>query len=182
MCCSRQTAWPEQGSWGVRTAGLPPGHSAQGVLLQRGFVSPAPAGTIRSTLGSSITMAGPCRGAVPPKTQLCPKVRAGDSPQGTQSSSCTQGSRGDPQRCRGAQLFPGTSPDLPGIQGPLLSSVAAQARCEISPLEMLQPGFMASVVSLSWLQLGKGWRGMKGAAAGGMAGEHFKGSRDTESR
>lgn len=45
-----------------------------------------------------------------------------------------------------------------------------------------QPGFMASVVSLSWLQLGKRWRGMKGAATGGMSGEHFKGSRDTESR
>lgn len=37
---------------------------------------------------------------------------------------------------------------------------------------------MASVVSLSWLQLGKRWRGMKGAAPGGMSGEHFKGCRD----
>lgn len=126
---------------GVSTAGAPPGLSAQGVLLQQGFVSPAPAGGIKSTLGSSETTAGPCTGAVPPKPQLCSRVRSSapgwGSPQGTQKQLLGPGKPEGPPTMLWSSALPRTSPDLPGIQGPLLSSAAARARCEISPVEML---------------------------------------------
>lgn len=169
------------GMLGVSTAGAPPGLSAQGVLLQQGFVSPAPAGGIKSTLGSSETTAGPCTGAVPPNHSFAPGSgalpQAGAHPRAPRGSSWAQGSQRDPQRCCGAQLFP--EPALTCLGFKALSYLLQQLGLVVKSPQWRcwQPGFMASVVSLSWLQLGKSWRGMKGAARAGMAGEHFKGSQ-----
>lgn len=168
---------PRAGILGIPGSWIPSWPFCTGGSAEAGLCQPSSCRMIKSTLGSTKTTAGPRRGAVPPKTQLRPGLRAGDSPQGTQGQLLHPGKLRDPQRCRGAQLFPGTSPDLPGIQGPLLSSAAARARCEISPLEML-PARIYGFCSFPFMApAGKCWRGMKGAARGGMAGEHFKGSR-----
>lgn len=130
------------------------------------------------------------RGAVPPKIHHCPGVRPGElcprlgtHPRAPRGSSCTQGSRRDPQRCRGAQLCPGTSPDLPGIQSPLLSCAAARARCEISPLEMLAARIYGFCSFPFMAPAGEGLARDERCCCSGRDGrEHFKGSRDTESR
>lgn len=55
--------------------------------------------------------------------------------QGCVSAAPAAVTRGDPQRSSRAQLFLGTSRNLPQFQGLLLSFAATH--CEISPLEML---------------------------------------------
>lgn len=117
-------------------------------------------------------MAAPCRGAVPPKTQLCPGVRAGGSPQGTQRQLLHPGELGGPPTMLCSSAPPRNQPRLAWDSRPSLISCSSSGSLGNLPTgDVCSPGFMASVVSLSWLQLGKGWLGMKGAAApGGMAG------------
>lgn len=142
---------------------------------------------MRSTLRSSVTTAGqPCRGAVPPKI---PQGRGwGALPH---AGGLTPGHPEAAPAPREAGGTPNDAVELSSSQEPAPTCLGFKAFSYLlwqlglvvkSPhWRCYQPGFMASVVSLSWLQLGKRWRGMKGAAMGGMSGEHFKGSRDTES-